>query len=93
MRVLLLFLLVAVAMSWVSESTIKGLAFPVFGVVLLLLILVEVLGFVGKGAQRWLDLGVIRLQPSEFMKPAIVLVLARFYDLLPAGDLRKWRKC
>ena len=54
--------------------------------ILLLLILVEALGFVGKGAQRWLDLGFIRLQPSEFMKPAIVLVLARFYDLLPAGD-------
>ena len=45
-----------------------------------MLIVVEVVGFVGKGAQRWLDLGFIRLQPSEFMKPAIVLVLARFYD-------------
>ena len=56
-----------------------------------MLIAVEVLGFVGKGAQRWLDLGFIRLQPSEFMKPAIVLTLARFYDLLPAGDVRKWR--
>ena len=45
--------------------------------------LVEMIGFVGKGAQRWLDLGFIRLQPSEFMKPAIVLVLARFYDCCP----------
>ena len=52
---------------------------------------VEALGFVGKGAQRWLDLGIIRLQPSEFMKPAIVLVLARFFELLPVGDIRKWR--
>ena len=53
--------------------------------------LVEMVGFVGKGAQRWVDLGFIRLQPSEFMKPAIVLVLARFYDLLPASDVRRWR--
>ena len=37
-----------------------------------MLIGVEALGFVGKGAQRWIDLGPIRLQPSEFMKPAIV---------------------
>ena len=32
------------------------------------------------GSQRWLDLGFIRLQPSELMKPAIVLACARFYD-------------
>ena len=40
-----------------------------------MLVGVEALGFVSKGAQRWLDLGPIRLQPSEFMKPAIVLTL------------------
>jgi rod shape determining protein RodA len=85
------FLTLAVAMSWTSESTIKQLAFPIYGAVLIMLIVVEAVGFVGKGAQRWIDLGVIRLQPSEFMKLAIVLVLARFYELLPAGDIRKWR--
>jgi rod shape determining protein RodA len=87
----LFFLCVAVAMSWIKESTVKTFAFPIYGVVLVMLILVELLGFVTKGAQRWLDIGIIRLQPSEFMKPAIVLVLARFYELLPAGDIRKWR--
>ena len=87
----LFFLCVAVTMSWVRESTIKSLAFPVYGAVLVMLILVEMLGFVTKGAQRWLDIGFIRLQPSEFMKPAIVLVLARFYELLPVGYIRKWR--
>jgi rod shape determining protein RodA len=89
--VLLFFLTVAVAMSWVSESTIKAISFPIYAIVLLMLIAVEMLGFVGKGAQRWLDLGPIRLQPSEFMKPVIVLVLARFYELLPPGDIRRWR--
>src|SRR5215207_7788453 len=78
-------------MSWLKESWIKGLVFPFYAVVLVMLILVEALGFIGKGAQRWLDLGFIRLQPSEFMKLAVVLVLARFYELLPAGDIRKWR--
>jgi len=85
------FLAIAIAMSWVSESTIKSLAFPLYGVTLLMLLGVEALGFVSKGAQRWLDIGPIRLQPSEFMKPAIVLTLARFYELVPAGEIRKWR--
>jgi len=88
---LLVFLTIAIGMSWIKESILKGVAFPIYAVVLIMLILVEALGFVTKGAQRWLDLGFIRLQPSEFMKPAIVLVLARFYDLLPVGDIRKWR--
>jgi len=81
----------AVAISYVPESLIKQLTFPGYVAILILLIIVEMVGFVGKGAQRWVDLGFIRLQPSEFMKPAIVLVLARFYDLLPAGDVRRWR--
>ena len=67
------------------------MTFPAYVAILILLIVVEMVGFVGKGAQRWVDLGFIRLQPSEFMKPAIVLVLARFYDLLPAGEIRRWR--
>ena len=85
------FLTVAIGMSWIRESSMKAVAFPLYGVVLVLLILVEMLGFVGKGAQRWLDVGPVRLQPSEFMKPAIVLVLARFYDLLPPSDIRRSR--
>ena len=85
------FLSVAVAMSWIKESTIRSLTFPVYAIIVVLLVVVEMVGFVGKGAQRWIDLGFIRLQPSEFMKPAIVLTLARFYELLPAGDMRKWR--
>ena len=89
--VLLVFLTIAIGMSWIRESAIKDVSFPLYAIVLLMLVLVELLGFVGKGAQRWLDLGPIRLQPSEFMKPAIVLALARFYSLLPPSDIRRWR--
>jgi rod shape determining protein RodA len=85
------FAALAVAISYVPETFIKQMTFPGYVVILVLLIIVEMVGFVGKGAQRWVDLGFIRLQPSEFMKPAIVLVLARFYDLLPASDVRRWR--
>lgn len=53
---------------------------------LVLLVAVELFGDIGKGAQRWLDLGPIRLQPSELMKVSLVLFLAAYYDWL---DIRK----
>jgi rod shape determining protein RodA len=88
---ILAFFGLAVAISYIPERFIKQLTFPSYVLILLLLIAVEMIGFVGKGAQRWIDLGFIRLQPSEFMKPGVVLVLARFYDLLPVSDIRRWR--
>ncbi|SEK35340.1 rod shape-determining protein RodA [Roseivivax marinus] len=48
-----------------------------------LLVMVEFFGTVGMGAQRWIDLGFMRLQPSELMKIALVMVLAAYYDWLP----------
>jgi rod shape determining protein RodA len=86
-----LFLTLAVFLSKVREETVKQVTIPVYLAIVVMLVLTDLLGFVGKGAQRWLDLGIIRLQPSEFMKPAIALMLARFYDLLPAGDIRSFR--
>ena len=89
--VILFFLSVAIVISTIKELTMKALTFPVYAVIVVMLFGVETLGLVKKGAQRWIELGPIRLQPSEFMKPAIVLTLARFYELLPAGEIRKWR--
>lgn len=54
-------------------------AYPFYFLSLLLLIVVEVSGYAGKGATRWIDLGFIRLQPSEFMKIALVMALARYF--------------
>ena len=50
---------------------------------LALLVAVELFGSVGMGAQRWIELGFMRLQPSEVMKIALVMVLAAYYDWLP----------
>jgi rod shape determining protein RodA len=85
----LLFLFLAIGMSRLREEFWKGIAFPLFGIILALLLGVEVLGAVSGGSRRWLDLG-IRIQPSELMKFAIILATARFYDLLPAGEIRRW---
>ncbi len=84
------FLALALAMSRVPVTFWKDTAWPGFAVVLLLLVAVELLGAVGGGSRRWLDTGIIRLQPSELMKLMIVLALAKFYDQLPAGEIRGW---
>src|SRR6202166_5139646 len=54
-------------------------AYWVYGVALLLVIAVDLRGFVGMGAQRWIDLGFIQLQPSEIMTIGLVLALARYF--------------
>jgi rod shape determining protein RodA len=86
----LAFLFMAIMMSRMPPDLLKQAAFPAYVIVFVLLVAVEALGFVGGGARRWLNLGFIRLQPSELMKPVIVLTIARFYDLLPAGEIRRW---
>ena len=62
------------------------LAYPVYAISLLLLVAVAVHGSTHMGGRRWLDLGPIEFQPSEFMKLAIVLALARFYHGRKAED-------
>ena len=85
-----MFLAMAIVMSYFRPQFYKEWAFLGYAGALLLLILVEAIGAIGGGAQRWLDLGFIRLQPSELMKPAVVLAVARFYDMLPAREIRSW---
>jgi rod shape determining protein RodA len=53
-----------------------------YGIGMLLLLVVEFFGVVGMGAQRWIDLGFMRLQPSELMKVTLVMMLATYYDWL-----------
>lgn len=64
------------------------LAYPLFAVVCLLLIYVDIKGHIGMGAQRWINLGFLQLQPSEIMKIASVLALARFFNGATAEDVR-----
>ena len=65
----------ALPIEWITR-----LAWPAYGVTLGMLVYIEVFGTTGKGSVvRWIDFGVINLQPSELMKVALVLVLARWY--------------
>ncbi|KRT69807.1 MAG: Rod shape-determining protein rodA [candidate division NC10 bacterium CSP1-5] len=66
--------------TFINYRTIARFAYVIFGVVLALLILVSVAGEVGRGAQRWIQVGGWTFQPSEFMKLALIVVLARYFE-------------
>ena len=61
----------------------RNMSVMAYLIAMVLLVAVEFFGSVGMGAQRWIDLGFMRLQPSELMKIAMVMVLAAYYDWLP----------
>lgn len=69
-------LVILLGVSMVSPKTIKRLGFALFGLSISLIILTLVIGVEIKGATRWLYVGPFSLQPSEFLKPGFVIVLA-----------------
>ncbi len=77
-----------IALAQVDPALWRKYAYWIYAAVLLALIGVEALGAVSGGSRRWLDTGVLRLQPSEFMKLAIVLALARYFHNLPRTHIR-----
>ena len=66
-------------------------AYAIYAVTLAFLVAVEVIGSVGMGAQRWVDVGIVRLQPAEFMKIALVLVLARYFHTRKREEVGRLR--
>jgi rod shape determining protein RodA len=69
---------VMLAVAVIDIRVWMSLAYPAYGVALLLLVAVDVAGHVGLGAQRWIMLGPLELQPSELMKISLVLALSRY---------------
>lgn len=67
------------------------LSYMVYAVGVILLVAVDLVGRIGMGAQRWLDLGVLHIQPSEIMKIALVLTLARYFHGLSYEDIGRIR--
>ena len=62
-------------------------AYLIYAIGILLLGAVELTGVVGMGAQRWLDFGFVRIQPSEFMKIALILALARHFHTMSMEEV------
>ena len=85
------FLVMAWVIAALPRELVRLLTYPAYLAVLAMLVAVEIIGQVGGGSQRWLDLGFMVLQPSELMKPVIVVTLAMFYSTLPVGLINGWR--
>lgn len=87
-------LLMMLALAMVHPKWWFRFAYVLYGVLLFLVLLIEFtpLGYVAGGAKNWLNLGVIRIQPAEFMKLGLVLALARWYHNHTAQEARwSWK--
>lgn len=87
-----LFLPLAIFIAIIDLRLIYKLSYLFYLVVIILLLGVEVFGSIAMGAKRWIDLGLIRLQPSEPGKLAIVLMLARYFHQLKKLEAIKINK-
>ncbi len=83
---------IMIAVALVDIRVWLRLAYPLYALMLVLLVGVGMRGAIGMGAQRWIDLGVIQLQPSELMKVALVLALARYFHAMDLERIgRPWQ--
>ncbi|WP_252257746.1 rod shape-determining protein RodA [Erythrobacter aurantius] len=85
------FMIMAAVIASLPREFVRFMTYPAYIVVLVMLMAVEAMGALRGGSQRWLDLGFMVLQPSELMKPVIVVTLAQFYSTLPVGLITGWR--
>lgn len=80
-------MLIAIAMT--DIRWIFRIAYPFHAIVVVLLLLVDIFGHIGMGAQRWLDLGIMKIQPSELAKISTILCLARYYHGLELHEAKQ----
>jgi len=78
-----------IALAFVPIWFWRSISVGAYVICVLLLVLVEVMGHVGMGAQRWLVIGPVRIQPSELTKIAFVMTLAAYYDWLPVEKVSR----
>ncbi len=82
-------MVIMIALAFVPIWFWRSISVFAYAICLILLVLVEVMGHVGMGAQRWLVLGPVRIQPSELTKIAFVMTLAAYYDWLPVEKVSR----
>lgn len=82
-------LVIMVAVGLVDIRFWRWMAPVAYAVSLLLLVAVDLMGVIGMGAQRWIALGPVQIQPSEMMKIALVMALAAYYARLPVEKVSR----
>ena len=80
-------IVILLSVAMIDVRFLLRYAYVGYGAVLVMLVGVEVAGEIGMGAQRWIDLGIVQLQPSELMKIALVLALARYFNGLTPEEI------
>ena len=80
-------LMLAVALTDIRY--ILRYSYVIYATALVLLLATEIAGAIGMGAQRWIDVGFFQIQPSEIMKVALVLALARYFHGLTSEEIRR----
>ena len=83
------FLLIAIVISLINIKLIYKYTYLLFILSLLLLISVEIIGVLGKGATRWIKIFGFSIQPSELVKITIILALAKFYHDIKFENVKK----
>ena len=83
------FLLMAIVISLIDIKLIYKYAYLIFILSLLLLVSVEIIGVLGKGATRWIRIFGFSIQPSELVKITIILALAKFYHDIKFENIKK----
>ena len=84
-------LLVMFGLAMIDIRYYYHCAYAFYFVTLFLLFVVEITGHIGMGAQRWINLGLFKIQPSELMKIGMVLFLARYFSTTTLQNIRTIR--
>lgn len=74
--------------QYLKPSFLKKSAYPIYFINLILLICVYLFGIIGMGAQRWINLYIFKLQPSEIMKITLILMLSHYYSCVSSDKLK-----
>ncbi len=88
----IIFFPIAIVIAIIDTKFIFKFSYLFYVAILLLLFGVELFGYAAKGGKRWMDLGFIKLQPSEPAKIAIVLMVAKYFHQLEPNNVTKlWK--
>lgn len=90
-----LYVFVALILFWIVARTdynvLKNYAYSLYGIMIILLLIVEIFGATRLGATRWINLGFFQFQPSEFAKLVLIIILAKFFaDCYSQSDKIKY---
>ena len=83
------FFILFITVSFFQTNFWYTWSIPIYIGILALLILVKFFGLTSSGSQRWLDLYLLNLQPSELMKIGLILFLAKYYHRISSTDVNR----